>query len=267
MPRAHRAPTTSCGSARSRPGRPSRSTSTTWGPGSRRGGRRTSPGSCGPCGRGAATTCAGSTSPSTARCRSGAGLSSSAALECAVGAAASDLFGLDLLGDEAARAAARAGLRPRRERRRGRTDRRHGPVGRAALPRRSRPAARLPQRSDRARAVRPRRAGHGTGTSCSSPTPGRRTPSTTGSTRQRRSACRAGRRRAGGRVAARRRPGRARRRPGPPVRRRPAPPRAPRRHRDRAGARGRRRPAGAATWPRSGGSSTPRTPRCATTTR
>ncbi|MBT9257605.1 galactokinase [Phycicoccus sp. MAQZ13P-2] len=34
----------------------------------------------------------------------GAGLSSSAALECAVGAAASDLFGLDLLGDDAARA-------------------------------------------------------------------------------------------------------------------------------------------------------------------
>ena len=35
----------------------------------------------------------------------GAGLSSSAALECAVGAAASDLFGLDLLRDEASRAA------------------------------------------------------------------------------------------------------------------------------------------------------------------
>ena len=34
----------------------------------------------------------------------GAGLSSSAALECAVGAAASDLFGLDLLGDDASRA-------------------------------------------------------------------------------------------------------------------------------------------------------------------
>ncbi len=34
----------------------------------------------------------------------GAGLSSSAALECAVGAAASDLFGLDLLGSDAARA-------------------------------------------------------------------------------------------------------------------------------------------------------------------
>jgi galactokinase len=34
----------------------------------------------------------------------GAGLSSSAALECAVGAAASDLFGLGLLGDDAARA-------------------------------------------------------------------------------------------------------------------------------------------------------------------
>ncbi|GIL36822.1 galactokinase [Phycicoccus sp. DTK01] len=34
----------------------------------------------------------------------GAGLSSSAALECAVGAAASDLFGLDLLGDDDARA-------------------------------------------------------------------------------------------------------------------------------------------------------------------
>ena len=34
----------------------------------------------------------------------GAGLSSSAALECAVGAAASDVFGLDLLADDAARA-------------------------------------------------------------------------------------------------------------------------------------------------------------------
>jgi galactokinase len=46
----------------------------------------------------------------------GAGLSSSAALECAVGAAASDLFDLDLLGDEAARARlARACVRAENE--------------------------------------------------------------------------------------------------------------------------------------------------------
>ncbi len=46
----------------------------------------------------------------------GAGLSSSAALECAVGAAASDLFGLDLLADDAARARlARACVRAENE--------------------------------------------------------------------------------------------------------------------------------------------------------
>ena len=68
----------------------------------------------------------------------GAGLSSSAALECAVAVALDDVAGLGLGGFGRGARPARAGLRARRERHRRRADRRDGPGGVAALAARAR---------------------------------------------------------------------------------------------------------------------------------
>ena len=70
-------------------------------------------------------------------------------------------------------------------------DRRHGPVGVAALHRRPRAPARLPRRLGRAGAVRP---GRRTASRCWSSTPAPSTPWSTASTRERRRSLRAGRR-------------------------------------------------------------------------
>ncbi len=108
----------------------------------------------------------------------GAGLSSSAALECAVAAAASDLYGLGLL-DSAEGRARLAALCVEAE-----NVIAGAPTGGmdqsavAALRRGRSPAARLPVRRHRAGALRPRRQ---PGTRCSSPTPGPSTHSSTGS--------------------------------------------------------------------------------------
>ena len=189
----------------------------------------------------------------------GAGLSSSAALECAVAGA---LLAL-------------AGRRPPAARRRrccaqraenefvGDALRRHGPVrvdaraGRAPLLLDTRRLEVAP------RPLRPRRA---TAWRCSSSTPARRTSSSTASTPRGAPACEE----AG---AAARRPGAARRRPtstprsAAARRRRAAPAGAARGHRDRPGARRRGLLRGGRRRARSARCSTRRTPRCATTTR
>ena len=73
----------------------------------------------------------------------GAGLSSSAALECVVAAAVSDLFDLALLSGDKARATLAATWVKCREHHRPGPDRRYGPVGILALPGRPRIVARL----------------------------------------------------------------------------------------------------------------------------
>jgi galactokinase len=116
----------------------------------------------------------------------GAGLSSSAALECAVGAAASDLFGLGLLADDASRARLAAACV------RAENDVAGAPTGgmdqSASLLCRADHALLLDCRTGATEHV-PFVLGSGegsdavAGTSCSSPTPGPSTRSTTASTR------------------------------------------------------------------------------------
>ena len=99
---------------------------------------------------GRATRCRGWTWSSTGTSPSGAGLSSSAALECAVAVAWNDLAGLELSPRRA-----RRGRPARGERRRRRPDRRHGPDGVAARPGRAPGLPRHAVARRRARAVRP----------------------------------------------------------------------------------------------------------------
>ncbi len=169
----------------------------------------------------------------------GAGLSSSAALECAVGAAVSDLYGLGLLADDAGRARlARACVRAE-------NDIAGAPTGgmdqSAALLCREGHALLLDCRCgetehvpfDLAAAglallVTDTRAEHALND---------------GQYAARGGSLRARRRRARRRLAARRRPRGPGGRTGAALRRRTPPPHPPRRHRDRAGAIGRRGPA------------------------
>ena len=86
----------------------------------------------------------------------GAGLSSSAALECAVALTLTELYGLTVPRAQLAAMARRA-----ENDFVGAPDRDHGPVGRAAQPGRARAAAGLPQRHRHRRAARSRRRGPG----------------------------------------------------------------------------------------------------------
>ena len=120
-------------------------------------GRPTSPASSGRCGR-PATGVPGPTSPSTAGCRSAPGCRSSAALECAVAVALSDLCGLGPGADDAvADPLAASAPAPRTTIARAPT----GGMDQSAslrCTRRPRHSSGLPRRLDRAGAVRPRRA-------------------------------------------------------------------------------------------------------------
>ena len=185
----------------------------------------------------------------------GAGLSSSAALECAVGAAASDLFGLGLLADDAGRARlAAACVRAENEVAGAPTG---GMDQSAALLCRADHALLLDCRSGATEHVPFDLAGRAQASGDAAAS-GEGTASghvllvtdtraehslNDGQYGERRVGLRAGGGRARGGLAARRRPGRPRRRPGPPLRRRAAPPHPPRGHRDRAGAGDGRGPA------------------------
>ena len=165
----------------------------------------------------------------------GAGLSSSAALECAVAVGAAGLLGLDL--DDETRGHARPGVHARRERLRRRTDRWHGPDrldaratgprAAARLHRQRRHAGPAPARGRRARPPGHRHPGE--------PHPDRRV------LRRPPQRVRRRRRGAGAGLAPDCRP----RRSGGPRRPRPASARAPRGHRERPGPGCRRRPRGA----------------------
>ena len=210
-----------------------------------------------------------SSAPTSARCRAstscidsnvpvGAGLSSSAAIESAVAVALNDVWQLGL--DR--RTLARVG-QPRRERRRRRADRHHGPV--RVAPRRA-GCGRVP-RLPLARVRRSCPLGlEEAGLEILIIDTGVSHAHATGGYADRRASCEAGARRSRRRGPARRAARRPRACAGAP-RRRDLPPRAPHRHRGPARARHRADAARAGTGRRSASCSTPPTARCATTSR
>ena len=90
--------------------------------------------------------CAASTSPSTARCRSGQACPARRPWSAPSAVAASDLLGLQLTGSTGAALGPRRRVRGGGEHHRPGADRWHGPVRRPALPARPRPPAGLPRR-------------------------------------------------------------------------------------------------------------------------
>ena len=114
-------------------------------------------GLCGGCAR-RGTTSADSTSRSTPTSRSGPVCRPRPPSSVPSAPPPSDVFGLDLLEDDAARVRLAAACVRAENEIAGAIDRRDGPVGIPALPRGPRPPPRLPQRRDRQRPVRPHRA-------------------------------------------------------------------------------------------------------------
>ena len=188
----------------------------------------------------------------------GAGLSSSAALECAVAAAARRPARPRPVPARAGPAGA-----ARRERLRRRPDRRHGPGGRHAVYQRARAVPGLPQPAHRAGAPGPRPGRPGD--------PRRRHPDAAPARRRRVRPAPAGLRAGGPGPRRGRTPRHPRRRParraGPAGRRRAAPPGPARGDRERPGAAGGGLAARRRTRARWARCCPPRTRRCGTTTR